>query len=104
MTPRPRLASGRDWSRSRSARRPGSACFRPQIPHFVEEQRAGVCELEPPDPAVRRTGERALLVAEHLALDEIARDRRAVDPHERPVAPRAPEMDRRRDELLARPR
>ena len=61
----------------------------PRSPDLVEQQRAGVRELEPPDAPVRRAGERAALVAEHLALHEIARDRGAVDAHERPVAPRA---------------
>ena len=49
-------------------------------------------------------GEGAALVAEHLALDEIARDRGAVHAHERLVAARAPVVDRGRDELLSRPR
>ena len=49
----------------------------------------------------RRAGERAALVAEHLALDEVARDRRAVHPHEGAVAPAAARVDRRGHELFA---
>ena len=67
------------------------------------EERSGVRELEAPNAAVRCPGERPLFVPEHLALDEIAWYRRAVDPNERPVAPRACPVNRRRDELLSRP-
>ena len=78
--------------------------FRSQIPHFVEQQRTGVGHLEPADPASGGSGKRAALVAEHLALDQVARDRRAVDAHEWAITPRTRFVDRRRHELLAGPR
>ena len=75
-----------------------------EVADFVEKERAAVRELEPPDAPVGRAGERAALVAEHLALHQIARNRRAIHAHERTVAPRARRVNRRRDELLARAR
>src|SRR5437764_3465015 len=74
-----------------------------EVSDFVEEERSSVRELEAPNAAVRCPGERPLFVPEHLALDELAWYRRAVDPNERPVAPRACPVNRRRDELLSRP-
>ena len=50
-----------------------------------------------------RARERAALVAEELRLDDLARDRAAVQRHERPRAPRRVVVERVRDELLARP-
>ena len=79
-------------------------CLGAEVSHLVEEERPGVRELEPADSPIRRAGERALLVPEHLALHEIARDRRAVHAHEWAVAPRALRMNRRRDQLLPGPR
>ena len=58
-------------------------------------------QLEAPDLPRQRAGERALLAAEQLALDQRARNRRAVDAHHDAAAPRAPLVDLRRDELLA---
>jgi hypothetical protein len=46
-------------------------------------------------------GEGALLVAEQFALDQIARDRRHVDGHERPVAALAVIVQRARHQFLA---
>ena len=46
-------------------------------------------------------GERALLVAEQLGLDQARRERRAVERDERPVGARADAMDRAREQLLA---
>jgi hypothetical protein len=57
--------------------------------------------LELPRAVGDRAGERALQVAEELALDEFRRDRRAVHLDERAVAPRRQRMDRARDEFLA---
>src|SRR5690606_25944906 len=45
---------------------------------FVEEQGSAVGEFEASSPPLRRPGEGASLVAEHLGLDEVARDRGAV--------------------------
>src|SRR5204862_3799730 len=50
---------------------------------------------------LRRSGEGALLVTEQLALDQLRRNRRAVELHERPVGASAVLVDRARDELLA---
>ena len=46
-------------------------------------------------------GERALLVAEQLGLDQLARDRRAVDPHERTSRPFREVVQATRHQLLA---
>src|SRR5678809_1813851 len=43
-----------------------------EVAHLVEEECAAVRQLEAPDTTVGRAGERAALVTEHLALDEIA--------------------------------
>ena len=51
--------------------------------------------------AVGRAGEGAALVAEQLALDQLARDRRHVDRHERARAALAVIVQRARDQLLA---
>src|SRR6185312_7260640 len=49
----------------------------------------------------RRTGERALLVTEQLALDQLGRDRGAVELHERAIRALGVLVDRARDQLLA---
>ena len=46
-------------------------------------------------------GERALLVAEQLALEQRRGNRGAVDGDERPVAARAQRVERAREQLLA---
>src|SRR3989442_10609447 len=56
--------------------------FRAQVADLVEEQRAGVRQLEPSQPPLGGAREGALLVAEHLRLHEILGDRRAVRPRE----------------------
>src|SRR5262249_1975497 len=68
---------------------------------LVEEERAAVRELEAPRLARHRAGERAALVAEELALDQLLRDRGAVHLDERLVLPRRVVVERARDELLA---
>ena len=68
---------------------------------LVEEDRAGVRELEAPAAQTVRAGERALLVPEQLALDHALGERRAVDAHERPRGARARVVDQPRDQLLA---
>ena len=50
---------------------------------FVEQQRAAGRLLELADAARDRAGEGALLVAEQLGLQQVLRDRRAVDRDER---------------------
>ena len=57
--------------------------------------------LEAADLPGHRAGERAALVPEQLALDERARNRRAVDADHRPMASRARVVNRLRDDLFA---
>ena len=71
---------------------------------LVEEQRAAVGALEAAAVLPRRAGERALLVAEQLGLDQVRRDGAAVDGDERAAAALAAIVDRPGDELLARSR
>ena len=52
---------------------------------LVEEDRAAVGELETPDPIAMRARERAFHVAEELALEQLVRNRCAIDLHERPL-------------------
>ena len=56
-----------------------------EIADLVEEDRAPVGHLEEPLAGLLGVGEGALLVAEQLALDQRARQGRAVHVHERPV-------------------
>ena len=58
-------------------------------------------QLESPDARLRRTRKCAAFVAEHLALDQVARDGSAIDAHERLVPPRTSVVDRAGDELLS---
>ena len=69
---------------------------------FVEEQRAGVGLLEQAGVVGVGPGERALLVAEELALHQVAGNRGAVDREHRPVAAGAGPVDGPGDQLLAR--
>ncbi len=75
---------------------------RRHVADLVEEQRPAVGELEPPELLLDRTGERALLVAEQLALEQRLGQRGAVDLDERAVRAPAQAVDRARDQLLAR--
>src|SRR5262249_60569137 len=68
---------------------------------LVEQDRAAVRGLEAPLAPRVGAGEGALLVAEELALDELAVDRRAVHRDEGPPAAGAALVQRLRDELLA---
>ena len=72
-----------------------------QVADLVEEQRAGVRQLEPSQPALGGAGERAALVPEHLGLDQVAGDGGAVDGDERAAGPPARGVDRGGDQLLA---
>jgi hypothetical protein len=73
-----------------------------EVADLVEEERAGVGELELALLRLHRAGERALLVAEELALDQVLRDRGAVELDERTLRAAAAEVDRARDQVLAR--
>ena len=72
-----------------------------QVADLVEKDRAAVGQLELAAAHRRRAGERPLFVAEQLALDELGRNGRAVDLHERARRHRALAMDVRRQQLLA---
>ena len=63
---------------------------------LVEHEGAAVRLLELADAGRRGTGEGTPLVAEELALEEVGRERRAVDLHERTVAACGALMDRAR--------
>ncbi len=85
-----------------SSTRSRSTCvLRTDRADLVEEQRAAVGHLELALAPVLRAGERALLVAEQLALEQALGQRAAVDRHDGKVPPRAGGVDRPRDELLA---
>ena len=74
----------------------------PQIADLVEEQRAAGRQLELAELLLVRAGERAALVTEERALDQLVGDRRQVDRDERRVAlPRLP-VQQPREQLLAR--
>ena len=60
--------------------------LRLQVADFIEEDRPAVGELEPSLPHRHRAGERPLLVAEQLALDQRRGKRRTVDADERAAA------------------
>ena len=74
-----------------------------QISDFVEKDRAAVGQLELAAPERRRAGERPLLVAEELALDQLGRNRGAIHLHERTRGERAFAMDVGGQQLLAGP-
>ena len=71
------------------------------VADFVEEDRAAVGLLELADLLLGGAGERALLVAEQLGLDQLVGDRRAVDLHEALAAAQAVAVDRARHQFLA---
>ena len=75
--------------------------LRAHVADFVEEDRAAIGLLELADLLLGRAGERPLLVAEELRLDQLLGNRRAVDLDEPLAAPQAVAVDRARDELLA---
>ena len=64
-----------------------------QLADLVEEEGAAGGLLECADPALGGAGEGARLVAEQLGLDEVRRDRAAVDDDERAVGARARVVD-----------
>ena len=71
-----------------------------EVADFVQEQRAPVGEFHPPGLAVVRAGERALLVAEDLRLEERIRERGAADRLEGVAAATAQFVDDSRDHFL----
>ena len=75
--------------------------IRLHLADLVEEQGAAVGELDQPRLGPDRAGERALLVTEQLGLEDLARERAAVNRYERPRGSRRVFVDRPGDELLA---
>src|SRR5207245_1149303 len=75
---------------------------RGHLPHLVEEDRAAVGQLEPAQSALGGTRERALLVAEQLALEQRIGDRRAVHRDERLAAPRGAVLETERSRASTR--
>ena len=75
--------------------------FGAQVSHLVEKERALVGQLEPAESPLTGTGERPALVPEHLGLDQVPRDRRAVHRDERPPRPAAGGVNRGGHQLLA---
>ena len=75
-----------------------------QLADLVEEDRSTVGRFDVAHPGRDRAGEGSLGVTEQLALDEVLRDRAAVDHDEGPLAPWRGVVDGPRDELLARAR
>src|SRR5690606_31742566 len=73
-----------------------------QLADLVQEQRAAPRALERALPLPVRTRERAALVAEQLALDQVLRQRRAVQRDEGLLGLRAQRVQVPRDQLLAR--
>ena len=72
-----------------------------QLTDLVEEHRAAVGALERACVRVRGAGEGAALVAEQLALDQVRRDRAAIEHHERALLARRVIVQRLGDQLLA---
>jgi len=71
-----------------------------QLRDFVQEDRAAVGLFELADPRGRRAGERTLLVAEQLALQQLGGQRGAVDADHRVRVPRRALVDRARHQFL----
>ena len=75
--------------------------LRAHVADFVQEDRPAIGLLELADLLLGGAGERSLLVAEQLRLDQFLGDRRAVDLHEPLAGARAVAVDGAGDELLA---
>ena len=76
---------------------------RAHLRDLVEEQRAARRLLDAPDLGGGGAGERALLVAEQLRLEQLLRQRRAVDRDERLAGAIRSLVDQARDHFLAGP-
>jgi hypothetical protein len=72
-----------------------------QLAQFVEEQRAAVGDAEQPHARADGARERAAHVAEQFALEQLRRNRCAVDRHERLVGARAAVVQVMREQFLA---
>jgi hypothetical protein len=76
-------------------------CEQAHLADLVEEDRAPRRQAKLPLEAAQGAGERAGLVAEHLALEQRIGNRRAIDAHERPGLARPKLMDDLGHALLA---
>src|ERR1700687_955455 len=72
-----------------------------QVADFIEKHRAALGGLEAAGFVFPCASERAFDVPEQLAFEQMLRQRRARDGDERPIAARAPSMDRRREHVLS---
>ena len=93
-------ADGGVFALLEDAKQPGLGLHR-HVADFVEEQRAALGLLESAGAPRLGAGEGALLVAEELGFDQVARNCRHVDRDERPVAPLAVVVERAGDKFLA---
>ncbi len=75
--------------------------WRPHLADLVEEHRAVVRELELARLVLDRPGEGAALEAEQLRLEQLGRQRRAIDFDEGPAASRRSGMNAARHQLLS---
>jgi len=73
------------------------------LPHFIQEHRARVRALEKPRAPCHRSGERALLVPEELALEHALGERATIDGFKGTVAAGAVGVNGVGDDILARP-
>ncbi len=89
------------YSRSCSTRKQLRLQVRRHLADLVEQQRAALGHLEEADLVGVGAGERPLLVAEQLALDQVLRNRRAVDLDERALDAVRVVVNRVGDQLLA---
>ena len=71
-----------------------------QLPYLVQVDGAVLGRLDQPRPRRVGVGERTLFVPEKLRLDQILRQRRAVEMHERAPVPDAPAVQRTGGEIL----
>lgn len=75
--------------------------FDRHVADFVEKQRAAVRRFDPARAPLVRAGERAALIAEQLRLQQVMRNRAAIDRDERPLAADGALVDRERRQFLA---
>ena len=73
-----------------------------QIADLVEEKRAAISGLDPPDPVGTRVGERPLHMAEQLAVDQLGRDRAEIHRLQNLARTLRPGVQLARHHLLAR--
>ena len=77
--------------------------FDRHVADFVEKQRAAVRRFDPARAPLVRAGERAALVAEQFRLQQVMRNRAAIDRDERPLAAAGALVNRERRQLLPVP-